>query len=128
MNDQPPESEQPTPWRGSLAAAVLVAGVWIGCGLAGFALRSLGNAYGCHMDAGAAHPCLILGLDVGAGIDSLAVGLLLIAGFGTPLFLLTIFAFLGFALFKFALNADERSRSVPAVGQAADRPEHEGGS
>jgi hypothetical protein len=113
MNNEPTESQQPAPWRGSLSAAGLVACVWIGCGLAGFALRSLGNAYGCHLDSGVAHPCLILGLDLGAGIYSLAVGLLLIAGFGTPLFLLAILSFLGFALFKFALHIDERNRSVP---------------
>jgi hypothetical protein len=97
-------------WRAPLSAAVMVAVTWIACGLIGFALRSLGTAYACHALPGSGDPCSLLGMDFGSGIYSVAVGLLLIAGFGTPLFLFAIFGLLGFAIFKFALDAAGRTR------------------
>jgi hypothetical protein len=91
-------------------AAAKVAGVWLGCVVVGFAFTWLGTVHGCQLDEAGAHPCVVLGVDVGSPLSFLSVGLLLLASFGLPLFLLGILGCLGLALAQFLIHRFRTSR------------------
>jgi|SRR5277367_202392 len=101
-SDRPePEARTPKPaWMVSLIGAWLVAGAWVACLGIGALFTWIGTAHGCQLDESGIHPCLVFGVDVGTPLSFLSVGLLLLAAFGLPLFLI---GFLGLLVTAFVL-------------------------
>jgi hypothetical protein len=71
----------------------------------------VGGLHGCQLDEGGAHPCIVLGVDVGEELGFLSVGLLLLVSFGLPLFLIALLGYLAVAGLQFLLYKYKRSGS-----------------
>ncbi|MGU3538045.1 hypothetical protein [Methylobacterium sp. A54F] len=97
-------------WRGfPLAVATIV--IWLPAILLTIAIL-VSSLAECRLDEGNAHPCLILGLDVGTVLYSFAVsGWLMLVTF--PFMALTGLVWLGRALFLAARWARSLGRKAP---------------
>jgi hypothetical protein len=72
-------------------------------------VSGVANACGCRVDEGAVHPCVVLGVDIGAALYTLGVmGWLIFFTF--PLGCLTIFACTIFVIVEYVLS---RQRKPP---------------
>jgi len=63
---------------------------WVACVGVGALFTWLGHLHGCELNEAGEHPCVVWGVDVGSSLYMLSVGLLLLASFGLPLFVLGI--------------------------------------
>jgi len=108
----PPAEKRARPaWRYSLLSALLIVVGWVACIAVGAFFTWLGNLHGCHLDEGGVHPCIVSGVDVGEPLNFLSVGLLLIAAFGAPLFLIGIVGCLALALSQFLWHSSKKNRA-----------------
>ena len=72
---------------------------WVALFAVGFFFAWLGRVAGCELNEGGTHPCLVLGVDVGVPLYMASVAPLLLAAFGSVLFVLGILFCLVVALF-----------------------------
>ncbi|SRR5258708_22678844 len=110
LNPQTEKRSRPA-WRYTLLSALSIVVAWAACIAVGALFTWLGHLQGCHLDEGGVHPCIVLGVDVGEPLNFLSVGLLLIAAFGAPLFLIGIAGCLVLALVQLLWHSSKKNRA-----------------